>query len=308
MEEFLVSMKFKTIAIAVAVVMVLTVFAPVIYGIEDSIKSEDIEDILAEENQSGEEQALEEETAIEDILILGEDISKRELDTKYFVLENGAEIAAIYPYNVHYEKEDGKLENIDNSLQNTKDEEKEDVLANKANGFDVKFAKKSNKNKLISMKSKEYKLDWSLQGANKVEAKTSIPKKDKKLLLDIKERNAEKMTVDNLLSTITYEEILNKVDLQYDMQADVIKESIILKDKEAIKNNFVFNLDTGKLKAYKTEANEIIVYDGDKENIVYIMNPMFMFDSNQEYSDKVEMVLEETKNKGYTLTIIPDKQ
>ena len=43
-----------------------------------------------------------------------------------------------------------------------------------------------------------------------------------------------------------------------------------------------------------------------KENIIYVIEPMYMYDANQQYSDKVEMKLDKN-NKGYTLEIIPDK-
>ena len=53
--------------------------------------------------------------------IVGEDVSKRTENEKHFLLEDGSMIAAVYPENVHYEK-DGKLEEIDNTLVEQQEE------------------------------------------------------------------------------------------------------------------------------------------------------------------------------------------
>ena len=53
---------------------------------------------------------------------MGEIVEKRKLNEKHFLQEDGNVIATIYPSNVHYE-ENGELLDIDNSLEEIKDEE-----------------------------------------------------------------------------------------------------------------------------------------------------------------------------------------
>jgi len=74
--------------------------------------------------------------------IIGENVEKRTRNEKHYILEDGTQIATVYPSNVHYE-ENGELLDIDNSLEEIKDEEEN--YKNKKNSFEVKFAKKSNK-------------------------------------------------------------------------------------------------------------------------------------------------------------------
>ena len=307
--------KLKVIAILVVIVMTFNFFTPIIYGVNvlkqrTTVNTNELINRQSEDNNS--EQLGEpyrepiRSKEYDTPLIVGEDIEKRTLDTKYFVLSNGDTIAAKYSSNIHYEK-DGKLENINNSLINGIDDEKDSVLENKSNNFKVKFAKKINKNKLLTLQMKNIKIKWSLENANKVSAKTTNENIQLQRPQNIEEFNSSIMSIENLSNSVMYENILNGIDLKYDIQSDTLKESIILNNKEAINNEITFNLDTGKLIAEVIDTKQIIIYDGTKENIVYVIDPMFMYDANQEYTDEVEVKLEKAK-KGYTLKIIPNKE
>lgn len=55
------------------------------------------------------------------VKILQEEVALREEYTKHFALDNGAMMAVVYPYAVHYE-ENGAWEDIDNTLYQTQAE------------------------------------------------------------------------------------------------------------------------------------------------------------------------------------------
>ena len=307
--------KLKVIAILIIIVMTFNFFTPITYGVnvlKQRSTTNTNEAISTQSEKENNEQLGEpyrepiRSKEYDTPLIVGEDIEKRTLDTKYFLLSNGDTIAAKYSSNVHYEK-DGKLENINNSLINGTDDEKDSVLENKSNNFKIKFAKKTNKNKLLTLQMNNIKIKWSLENANKVNAKTTNENIKLQRPQTTEEFNSSLMSVENLSNSVIYENILDGIDLKYDIQSDILKESIILNNKEAINNEIIFNLDTGKLIAEVIETKQIIIYDGTKENIVYVIDPMFMYDANSEYTDKVEVKLEKAK-KGYTLKIIPNKE
>lgn len=83
--------------------------------------------------------------------IVKEVIEKREENIKHFLKDYNTYEAVVYPSPVHY-KENGKWQDIDNTLEQTKDESGNDVLENKKNDYKVKIAKKSNSERLIHIK------------------------------------------------------------------------------------------------------------------------------------------------------------
>lgn len=105
--------------------------------------------------------------------IVKEVVEKREESIKHFLKDDNTYEAVVYPSPVHY-KVNGKWEDIDNTLEQTKDENGNDILENKKNDYKVKIAKKSNSERLIHIKKDKYELSWNInntpQGTNEVES------------------------------------------------------------------------------------------------------------------------------------------
>ncbi|MCL2859832.1 MAG: hypothetical protein FWF46_04605 [Oscillospiraceae bacterium] len=299
--------KLKVIAIIVFIVMTFNLFAPTAFAIAENFSN--TEAITDETTNDNTENSTSDETKIP--TIIGEDISQREENVKRFWLDNGTEIAAIYLEPVHY-MQDGKLVDIDNSLTEAVDDTSDQILKNKANNFNVELVKQTNPNKLATIKSKDYKINWSLANANKVRVSQSTETPEL-LEQDSKYKNSEKLNLKNLQSSVTYKDILNNVDIEYVVESAKIKENIILKNSDAINQNLEFTLDVGnKLKAELNENNQIVIYETNIDTPVFIMDTPYMYDSSQgqnEYSNDIKIKLEPTKKKGeYTLTIIPNKE
>lgn len=262
----------------------------------------------------------------EELEIIGEDISKRKLNEKHFILNDGTTLIAMYPENVHYEK-NGKMEDIDNSLQETQ-VEKETVYKNRSNSYKAEFSKNSNENnKLVSLESDGHKISWLMEGAQKANKKIEeekdtnknritqekIGRAEAKIVnkeqntLKANKRIEEQTNLENVTSTIKYESILNQIDLQYQIKAECIKESIIINDKSALQEEFIFRFTTGGLKAELLENKEIIIYKDNKEDYTFKIEAPYMFDSNNEYSSNIEVTLKQIEDtKEYILTIIPN--
>lgn len=229
--------------------------------------------------------------------IIGEIIEKRTLNEKHFLNKDGTIVASVYPMNVHYE-ENGKLVDIDNSLSDSNEEKS--MVENKSNAFKIKFSKKANKNKLAQLKIGNSNIKWSLQNSNKVEAVKVITKG---------KQETSKTSLKNISSgTIKYENILENIDIEYNVVSSKIKENIILKDKDSINQELSFEYDTNGLQVEKTEEGKINFYANEnKEKVVFFLDVPYMYDAKGETSADVEMELLNEKNKTI-IKVKPNKE
>lgn len=277
----------KTIAIILTSIMILQLFPAIVFGVQRLDNSQENTSVI-KENQENDVQSSTE--------IVGEILEKRTLNQKHFLQDDGTIISTVYPSNIHYEK-DGKLVDIDNSLEEKNEDE--GIYQNKNNDFKIKFAKKSNKNNLVKLSIKNHNIKWSLQNSNKVEAS--------KINNNTKENN-EKFKLNNISSGIVkYENILEGVDLQYNIISNSVKEDIILKDKTAINQEFIFDFTTDNLKMEKIEDGRIVFSKKNKEDVLFFLDKPYMYDAKNEISEDIDVKLEKVNNK-YTLTLIPNKK
>ena len=303
--EILKSSKIKIIAMMVFIVMAFNLFAPTAFAISENIANTEQTTADTETTDSTTVETTTDQT--QPPTIIGEDESMREANVKRFWLDNGTELAAIYPEPVHY-LQDGKYIDIDNSLTDAIDDTSDQVLKNKANSFNVELVKQTNPNKLASIKSKDYKINWSLMNANKVRATQDLqtprlPEENGQY------KDSQKLNLKNITSSVTYKDILNNVDIQYVVQASKVKENIILNNSDAVNQTIQFNLNVGnKLKASLNEQKQVIIYETSIDKPVYVMDAPFMCDKNQEISGDIDVKLDIASQAGvYTLTITPSK-
>ncbi len=272
--------------------------------------------------------------------IIGENVEKRTRNEKHYILEDGTQIATVYPSNVHY-KENGKFVEIDNSLETKKDtketlrmnkeeieseaksvaimeeglaeraevEAKEkqketQIYENKSNSYKTTFTNKTKEYKLGSMTSEGHTITWRLRNANSVEEPVIKNSEANK--------NVEGLTINDLemnqvSSAIEYKNILNNVNIEYSVVPEQIKENIILDNKEAIENEIVFEYETNGLEMKLKDDKDIIVYKDKESNVKFTIKAPFMYDSKLEFSDKIEMKLVK-EGKKYVLTLVPNKE
>lgn len=266
--------------------------------------------------------------------ILGEDIQKRELDKKTFIMDDGTKMVTMYPTNVHYEKA-GNLIDIDNSLveQNAK-------IENKEGEYKVKYAKESDETKeLATIIKDKYELKWNLveNEDNKEESEEISDNLENKILnnLEKKQKNKIKKVIakiennenielydsnnstnknyenqkitnlKNISSKIIYENIIENIDLSYQNTAQSVKESIVIKDKNAIQKEFIFKYYANDMIMELNEQNEILVYNSDKTDVIFKIEAPYMFDSALEQTNNIEVKLEK-KAEYYIIKIKPN--
>lgn len=93
--------------------------------------------------------------------IVSEAIEKRDKNIKQFRKEDVSYEAVVYSQPVHY-LVNGKWQDIDNTLSDSPDEDKNSVLQNNQNDFKVKFAKNATSNKLVSINKDNYEISWGI--------------------------------------------------------------------------------------------------------------------------------------------------
>ena len=283
--------------------------------------------------------------------ILGEDVSKRTLNEKTFLMSDGSKMVTMYSTNIHYEK-NGKLEEIDNSLI-----ENNEKIQNREGPYSIEYAKSISKNsEIATIKKENYELKWQIveneknteednienedslndrelmsnsllenkintennimkndyeidKGISKInKTQAKINKQDKnirqnsnklnELYNSRNEKNSEIINQEKVFSEIQYENIIDDTDLIYSNTSESVKESIIIKNKEAINEKYVFKYQTNNLKMSLNENKEILVKDKNTNELIYIIEAPYMFDNKLEQSTDIQVNLKE-EGDGY---------
>ena len=304
----------KMISVLVILVMVLQFSSPAVFGVENIVRNQNEPEITTQEIPSQEENKQETENTEEtkhlsstEPKIIGEIEENRTFNQKEFLLEDGSILSATYPVNVHYE-EDNELVDINNTLQDAQNRtdtaseevDNQDVYENTKNYFKIKFSKKSNNN-FVHMHVNDHNIKWSLKNSNKVEAT-----KEKEGL----EANPEDITQLNKIisETVTYENILENIDIQYTVIADTVKEDIILKNEQAIQQEITFEYQLSNAILKETENGDIVITEENSETPLFIIDKPFMYDAQNETSDAIEVILEQENKNKYTITLKPNKE
>ena len=270
------------------VLSLLTVF----YLIPTSIFAED--DNASAENTDTSEVAL---SGFENLNEVYEVEELREENVKHFRLEDGSYVAAQYNYPIHYKDEDGKFADINNRL-----EEGGGIFAN--SNSRVSFVKKiTGSGKLFSLEEGNTKLSMSIIGANKgihgVVTNNDDAEEDTVL--------QKKMNLENLTSTVLYEEIFDGVDIEYVVHSLNVKENIIVKEKSD-SYSYSFELKLNKLTPEINSDGDVILYDEEGE-VKYTIPAPIVYDSGESVAGKEVAYYTLTGSNGkYTLTVTVDPE
>ena len=243
--------------------------------------------------------------AVDEAPIISEVKEKRTLNTKTFLHEDFTMTTATYPTNVFYEDESGELKEIDNSLilEGTD-------YTNKNNSFKITFASDVLKENLIRIREKNYGIDFSLKDDLKDDAKAerktlSAEVLDQSGLDKTEKENAKKTDALNIGSGVIYRDVKPGIDLEYILQGSSVKENIYIKEKME-DASLSFDLNVTGLLIGINELGNIELKDKDSGKSVYQIPKPFMYDANNESTDKVEFVLEKTSDTKATIKYIPD--
>jgi RHS repeat-associated protein len=220
-----------------------------------------------------------------------EEVSKRTINIKQFLMSDFSMQAVIYPYAVHY-TDNGVWKDIDNRIVESSVDAT--LVENTANAFKVRFAKATSADKLVSITRGSLMLNWSLDSLGKSFIQVNSTSNKATDLTDTRQAQ----------SWITYPEVYQDTDLQYMLDGDVLKENFILKSVNA-PTTFVQHLT---LQKGSLQINRGIISFLDEDGQVQlVMQPMMMSDAAGEVSNQVAFALSKTES-GYDLIITADPE
>ena len=201
-------------------------------------------------------------------------IELREENAKHFRLEDGSYVAAQYNYPIHYTDENGQLTDIDNRLIDSGSEFS-------TNNSRVKFIKKITGNgNIFTLHDNNTKITMGLVGAEK---KTEGVVTETNNSDDAIESVIGKMTnLENLSSTIVYEDILDGVDIEYIVHSMNIKENLIVKEKRD-NYSYTFTLELNNLTATLADNGSVYIASLDGET-QYVIPAPIVYDANRTYA------------------------
>lgn len=331
----------KTIATMLLFVMVFQFIPNIVIAVTQEVDEEKILQSMEEHIRKTEKELEEKEP-----VIIGELEEERTLNEKHFLRTDGTIVATIFPNNIHYEK-NGKLLDVDNTLEEITDTQETlrrideatiqekiklnsssntiqqittpkdtyikiaeemskdtKVYTNKTGNTKIDFTNKTMGFNLGSMESDGHRITWGLQNsmASTINVKNSNLEENK-----IKGYKAEEIEINIPTTTVEYAEILSNMNIEYSIEPEHVKENIILKNKEAINNELKFTYNVGSLKMRLLETKDIIVYNETEDNIIFTIKAPFMYDGNLEFSNDIDVHLEE-QNDEYIITLIPNKE
>ncbi len=282
----------KTLAYLLSILLIL-------YAVPANIYAELIESVeVAFGNTTDDEIIPEASEEIETEKAVFEVTDRREKTVKHFRTEDGSFTAVQYGIPVHEKDENGKWQDIDNTISDMGNEYG-------TSNARVKFAKQTTGNEtLFTLHDGNRKITMSLSGANKkvegqvTNTQTEFPENATQL--------QKLMTLDKLSSRILYPNILDGVDLEYVVNSGNIKENIIVKERSDA-YSYTFEIKLNNLVASMCEDGTVAISDSDTDEVVYVIPQGYMFDAEGEYSDAVTYTLTSSGNGKYALTVTADE-
>ncbi len=252
------------------------------------------------------------ETESTDVVPITELTELRTENAKHYRMSDGTYQLITYPQPVHYQKEDEWVE-IDQTLvaDGTR-------VAPRSSPMNISFGLNQS-DSLISMQDPETGsiltfdpigrkntfataalLDEKVNMTKISPAQTAAPAAiDAEAEVKLNPRNVGK----KLANRITYNDILTNVDLQYDLNATRLKESILI--KSAVGNHvYSFRVAGADYRLVLEEDQSISVYRKEDDSLAYVIASPYMFDAAGAESTAISVTLAED-NKGWLLTLTP---
>jgi len=231
--------------------------------------------------------------------IVDEIMEKRTEYSKEFLLSNGLHMAAVYADPVHYETSTGWAE-IDNTLKANTD----GSYRNTAGIWDVTFPQQLGGANAVTITKDGYTLSFAMAGELRSSGQLTAQAQD---LVAANLSSAQVQTIDTLAmkeeaehpeaipdklqSRILYADIYSNTHVQYDLDSNKVKESIVLESYSATLQGYSYTLNVGQMVPVLQDDGSILFYDKEQKNIVMVMPAPYLVDSAKEYNSDIEVQL-----------------
>ena len=214
---------------------------------------------------------------MESKLMPGKEVTQqRTHNSKTFDLGRGAYQTVIYPETVHFKDEEGQWKEIDNRLEEARNEQGEAILRNQSNVLTMEFARQTGKAPLVCVSNKKgQKIAWNIQNQNEhVEAKSVCEN-----CCDTGDEDACRADLSHVETELHYKEILPNVNVVCRMQGMMFKDDIVMENPQT-QHRFVLEMDTQNVQLVKQEEGTIVAYaEGNPAEIAFVLPAAFMRDA-----------------------------
>lgn len=205
-------------------------------------------------------------------------IGKRKAREKHFLKQNGVIEAQVFDEDIHFLK-NGIYEEIDNTLIN-----KGDYYTNKNNAYKVTFAKTS-KDDLTKISIGDNYIKTKLVNCNLSQL-------------------TENITESKLHKNVCYPDIIDNVDLEYNIMPAKVKEAIILKNKAVDLEKLEFSIETNL--ELELLDKKILAKSNDK--VCFEFDAPYMIDADFKINNDIVYELSKLENNQYLLKLNINKE
>ncbi len=242
--------------------------------------------------------------------------SLREENVKHYLMDDGTYRAVAYASPVHRKDAAGKWQDIDNRLLAAPAGSRSAYTT--ADGrFSVPSATKGGI-PLFQLNEGNYLLSVSLPahgepdrwfGAADLTVVNHAEKSSTAAAIAAVTPTAqfEKLARIDNRTRLLYENIMQNVDIEYLLEANNVKENIIIKAPCA-EYTYTFTMEISGLDAALLETGEILLNDEETGETQYIVPAPYMYDAEWQESYDVFYTLEESEEDCLTLTVHADAQ
>lgn len=236
--------------------------------------------------------------------IVTEIIEKRDKFCKTFLLDDNSQKAIVSSEAIHY-KENGKWENIDNTLKLVTDETGNEIYENSKNNFNVKLPKVLTNGKSIIVEKDSYKLSFKLKDNINI---SNIKVKGNTVNNEDNKSDAALLTnFANKSSEIGYYDVKTNTDFKYQIKPEALKEEIVLRSKPDNVISYAYEIKAEGLTASLLDDNSIEIYNNESKSgePVFVMPAPYMYDKNEIKSLDISVTLSNKINDIYILSYTP---
>lgn len=214
-------------------------------------------------------------------------IEERTIYSKTFDNQDGTLRTEISQSPLHFERENGVLEEIDNTLTSVGDGK----IENGNNVFNIQFDElKEVVSDGLSLTEKDYSVKMNL---NEMVIENEVLEAD----------SSEAVILDN---TVTYKDVFENITLNYTLGDDFVKEDIVIQERPeaGLPEKFTYSMSLNGL-GYKVEENRIYLLDKVTQEVMYEISAPYMYDSSKpsDFSSGEEMTSVPEEAKSFDLSL-----
>lgn len=240
---------------------------------------------------------------LEEAIVLSEVISRREENVKHFDIGNGMYQAVTYGTAVHRKDANGIWQDIDNRLLL----DSENNIYSTSDGRTKAALSINTNDPLISLSENGYAISMTpITKSLSASSSAQIVNHKAKTFDNISGASIKEVADISNSSSIKYTNVFAATDIEYVLEANDIKENIIVKSPQ---NSYVysFDLSVDNLVPILKQTGDIVLLDDETFEEKYHIPAPFMYDSSGDLSYDVHYELNGEKG-SYIVTVIADPE